>query len=166
MSKSELMIWLHDRYEEWQKLLDQIGTRRMDEPGVSGDRSVKDIVSQMTVRTRWLGARLLAALRGEPEPAPPWPANLKTDDEINAWIHRSTLRFTPGEARDQAHLAFQDFLKVVESLPGDVLVGWADPGYYLVWVGDQKFRVGEFFDDFRDHHEQDVRAWLAQKKSA
>jgi hypothetical protein len=31
-----------------------------------------------------------------------------------------------------------------------------------VWLNDQRFPAGEFFDHFRDDHEPDVRAWLAR----
>lgn len=30
----------------------------------------------------------------------------------------------------------------------------------VIWVGDQRFAVGEFFHHFYDDHAADVRAWL------
>jgi hypothetical protein len=61
----------------------------MEQPGVAGPWSIKDIVAHLTGwRWRTVG-RLQAALRGEPEPEPPWPAHLQTDDEINAWIYET-----------------------------------------------------------------------------
>ncbi|MGE5603298.1 MAG: ClbS/DfsB family four-helix bundle protein [Nitrososphaerales archaeon] len=163
MKKSELMIWLHDKYREWQDLLKRIGTTRMEEPGVSGDWSMKDIVSHLTAWNHWLALRMKAAVRGEPEPAPPWPAHLKTDDEISAWIHQSTRGRALSETLETAHLAFQEFLTVVESLPADATIGRVEPDHYIVWLGDRRFYVGEFFENFRDHHEANVRAWLARK---
>jgi hypothetical protein len=32
----------------------------------------------------------------------------------------------------------------------------------VVWVNDQRFPAGEFFDHFHDDHEPDVRAWLTR----
>jgi hypothetical protein len=38
--------------------------------------------------------------------------------------------------------------------------------YHLVWLGDNRFSVGEFFDYFHDDHEPDIRAWLAQVENS
>ena len=89
MKKTELLIWLQEKYQQWETLLDQIGPARMDQPGVIGDWSLKDIVAHLTGWNRWLLARLQAAGSGEPEPPPPWPAHLETEDEINAWVYES-----------------------------------------------------------------------------
>ncbi len=165
MKKSELMIWLHDKYREWQELLRRVGTAHMEEPGVSGDRSMKDIVSELTARNQWLAARLQAVLRGKPEPPPPWPEDLQSDVEINSWIYQQTHGRAVSEVLENAHLRFQHFLTTVEMIPEDATIGKVDPDHYIVWVGDhQKFYVGEFFENFRDHYEADVRAWLAREK--
>lgn len=37
-----------------------------------------------------------------------------------------------------------------------------EPAYYLVWINEQRFLPGEFYDHFHDDHAPDVRAWLAQ----
>ena len=83
MDKSELQNWLHKSYEEWEAFLDQVGTARMDEPGVAGHWSIKDIIVHLTGWDQYVVARLQAARRGEPEPPPPWPADLQNDDEQN-----------------------------------------------------------------------------------
>jgi hypothetical protein len=84
MDKSELLNWLQEKHHQWEVFLDQIGPTRMDQPGVNGDWSMKDIVAHLTGWNRKLVASLQAAQRGEPEPPPPWPAHLQTEDEINA----------------------------------------------------------------------------------
>jgi hypothetical protein len=35
MKKSELLDWLQEEYQQWEALLDEIGTARMDQPGES-----------------------------------------------------------------------------------------------------------------------------------
>ena len=73
MDKSELQNWVHESYGKWEVFLDQVGTERMDEPGVAGHWSMKDIVAHLTGWSIWnVIARLQAALRGEQEPTPPW----------------------------------------------------------------------------------------------
>jgi len=161
MKKSELMHWLQEEYQRWEAFLDQIGTARMDQPGVNGDWSMKDVVAHLTGWNRWLVARLQAAGRGEPETAPPWPAQLRTDDEINAWIYESNRGRALREVLDESHQVFQELLAVIEGLPDEVRI---EPEWHLVWLGDQRFPAGEFFDHFRDDHEPDVRAWLRQEE--
>ncbi len=66
MNKSELLNWLQAEYQQWETFLDQIGMARMDQPGVNGEWSMKDIVAHLSGWNRWLVARLQAAQRSEP----------------------------------------------------------------------------------------------------
>lgn len=160
MKKSELLNWLQEEYQQWEALLDEIGTARMDQPGVNGDWSMKDMVAHLYYG--WqprLIARIQAAQRDEPEPPPPWPAHLQTDDEINAWIYESNRGRSVREVLDESHQVFQQLLAVIEGLPDDTRI---DEEWHLVWLNGQRFPAGEFFDHFHDDHEPDVRAWLAR----
>ena len=164
MNKSQLLNWLQEEYRQWEGLLDQIGTARMEQPGVNGDWSMKDIVAHLTGWNRRLVAHIGAAARGEPEPPTPWPAHLQTDDEINAWIHASYRGRSLREVIDESRQVFQEILTVVEGFPDDVRIEVVqhDRAYYLVWLGEERYQPGEFFDHFHDDHEPDVRAWLAR----
>jgi hypothetical protein len=165
MEKSELLNWLRGEYQQLEALLEQVGPARMDQPGVNGDWSMKDLVAHLAGWNRWLVARLGAARRGEPEPPPPWPAHLQSEDEINAWIHEANRGRSVTEVLDESHQIFQQLITVVEDLPEDVRIDQVHQGgraYHLVWSGGQRFPVGEVFDHFHDDHEPDVRAWLAR----
>ena len=166
MIKSELLHVLQEKYQKWEALLDQVGLTRMDQPGVNGDWSMKDIVAHLTGWQPRLIAHIQAAQRGEPEPPPPWPAHLQTEDEINAWIYESNRGRSVREVLEESHHVFQQLLAVIEGLPDDVRIetiqGSSGRAYYLVWVDDKRFVAGEFFDHFHDDHEPDVRAWLAR----
>ncbi len=161
MNKSELLDWLQKKYQEWEALLDQIDPARMEQPGVNGDWSMKDIVAHLTGWNRWLVIRFQAA-RGEAKPPPPWPAQLQEDDEINAWIYESNRNRSLEEVLDETHQVHQQLLAVIDSLPDDVRIERVEPSYFLVWVGDERFPASDFFDHFHDDHESDVRAWLAR----
>src|SRR5262249_6140321 len=89
LTKSELLDWLREEYRQWELFLDQIGPMRMTQAGVNGVWSMKDIVAHLTGWNRNLAAQLQAAQRGEPEPPPPWPAQIVDQDEINAWIYKT-----------------------------------------------------------------------------
>ena len=122
MNKSELLDWLEEKYQEWKALLDQIGPARMEQPGVNGDWSMKDIVAHLTGWNRWLVIRFQAAARGEAEPLPPWPAQLREDDEINAWIYESNRNRSLEEILDETHQVHHQLLKVIEGLPDNVQI--------------------------------------------
>jgi len=162
MNKSELLNWLQEQVQQWETFLEQIDPAHMDQPGVNGDWSMKDIVTHLTGWNRWLVVRLHAAQRGEAEPLPPWPASLQAEDDINAWIYESNRGRSVREVLDESHQTLQQLLATIESLPDDIRIERVEPAFYLVWLGDQRFPAGEFFDHFRDDHEPDVRAWLAR----
>ena len=159
MEKSELLNWLQEEYQQWEALLDQIGPTRMDQPGVNGDWSIKDLVAHLTGWQPRLIAGIQAAQHREPEPPPPWPAHLQTEDEVNAWIYESNRKRSVREVLDESHQMFQQLIAVIEGLPDDVRI---EPEWRLVYLGDKRFPPGEFFAHFRDDHEPDVRAWLAR----
>ncbi len=165
VKKTELVNWLQGEYQQWQALLDQIGPARMNQPGVAGHWSMKDRVAHMFCWQPRLIAQLEAAQRGEPEPPPPWPAHLQTDDEINAWIYESTRGNSVSQVLDYSRRVFQQFLDVIQSLPEDVRIEqlhYQGTVYNLVWLNDKRFPAGELFDHFHEDHEPDVRAWLAR----
>ena len=165
MKKSELLDWLQEEYQQWEALLDETGPAHMEQPGVNGDWSMKDIVAHLTGWQPRLITRLQAAQLGESEPPPPWPAHLQTDDEINARIYESNRGRSVSEVLDESHQIFQQLLAVIEGLPEDVRIEKVQQGervYHLVWLNGQRFPAGEFFDHFHDDHEPDIRAWLAR----
>lgn len=159
MEKSELVAWLQEEQAQWQAFLDEIGPERMDEPGVCGQWSVKDFVGHMSGWQRRLLAHMEAAQRGEPEPAPPWPAHLEDEDDINAWIYESNRGRTVAEVLEDSENVLQAYQAFIEGLPEDVQI---EAPWRVVTLGDTRFPAGEFFDHFHDDHEAEIRAWMAR----
>jgi hypothetical protein len=162
MTKPELVAWLEERNERWEELLEEVGPERLEEPGVNGDWSMKDLVGHLTGWNRWLVARLEAALRGDEEPAPPWPAHLEAEDDINGWIYTHYRERSLEAVLAEMRALHARLVAAVASLPDDVRIEHIEPEFYLPWIGDRRFHVSEFFDHFRDDHEPDVRTWLAR----
>jgi hypothetical protein len=165
MNKSELLNWLQEEYQGWERLLEEIGPERMEKPGVNGAWSMKDMLAHLTGYQPRVNANIQAALRGESEPPPPWPAHLQTDDEINAWIYESNRMRSLDEVLDESRRIVQQFLDIVKEFPEDVQIEQVHQGdrvYHLVWLGGERYQPGELFDHFHDDHEQDIRAWLAR----
>lgn len=169
MKKSDLLDWLLAETRQWDAFLVQIGPAHMDQPGVNGDWSMKDIVAHLTGWQRNLVAQLLAAQRNQPEPPPYWPAHLQTEDEINAWIYETNRGRSAREVLNDMHQVLEQLLTVVESLPDDVrleTIRTPVREFYVVWLADKRFPPGEFFYHFHDDHEPDIRAWLARAGKA
>jgi uncharacterized protein DUF1706 len=103
-------------------------------------------------------ARLQAIRHGQAEPLPPWPTQLQTDDEINAWIYESRQRHSVRKVLDESHQVFQQLLAAIEGLPEEVL---ADP-HRLPWLEGRPLTAAEFFAHFHEKQESDMRAWLAR----
>jgi Protein of unknown function (DUF1706) len=166
MTKTALLADLQREQEQWEALLAQIGESRMDQGGVTGEWSIKDIVAHLTGwRHRTVG-RLQAAQRSDPEPPPPWPAHLQADvdlDAINAWIYESNHARPVRAVLDEAHQVFQQLHAAIEGLPDEVL---KDPVRHLPWLEGQPFSAGELFAHFHEEHEPDMRAWLARHESS
>lgn len=163
MKKSDLLNWLREEIRQWDALLDQIGPERMERPGVNGDWTMKDMVAHQTGWNAWQVDRFQAALRGEPEPASPWPAELQTDDEINAWIYQTYRERSVQDMLEETRRVLQQLVTLVEALPSDVRIEHLEPAFYLVWLGEERFVASEFFNHYHDDHEQDVRAWMERE---
>ena len=161
MNKSELLDWMQEEYQQWESLLEQIDPAHMDQPGVNGEWSMKDIVAHQWGWLPRLITRIEAAQRGEAEPPPPWPAHLQPDDAVNAWIYETNHGRSVQEVLGDSDRVFQQLLTVIKGLPNDVRI---ESEGHLVWLNGQRFAVGEFFDHFHDDHEADVRAWMARVK--
>ncbi len=166
MKKSELLNWLKDEHRQWEALLDEIGPARMEQTGVAAHWSMKDIVAHLSGWNRNLVAQLQAAQRGEAAPPPPWPPELHTDDEINAWIYETNRGRSLREVLDDSQQVFQQLFAVLEAFPDSVQIdiyrSESGQEFYLVCVGDARIPAGEFFYHFHDDHEPDIRAWLAR----
>jgi hypothetical protein len=159
MRRADLLAELNAEHEAFQELVAQIGEDRMEESGVGGAWSVKDIVAHLTAWRRRTVGRLEAAAHGQPEPTPPWPANLHEDDEINAWFHARDRPKSVAEVLSESRRVFQQLASAIERLPQDAI---DEPGRFP-WMEGSAFSGAAFFSHFHDEHEADMRAWLARQ---
>lgn len=167
MDKPELINWMRGEHREWEELLERIDPTQMDQAGVMGQWSFKDLVAHLTPDGLRSIASLQALQRNEPEPPPPWPAHLQTDDEINAWIYAENHERSVRQILDESQQMFQQLFAAVNELPDNVRIDTVHQGeraHYLVRLGDQSTQPGYIFDHFHEDHEQDVDAWLEKVK--
>jgi hypothetical protein len=162
MTRSEFINELQQEYQQWQSLLEQIGPENMDQQGVTGHWSIKDIVAHLAGWRKRTVARLQAAQRGETDAPPPWDPQLTTDDEINAWIYESNRGRSVREVLDESDQVFRDLLTAIEGLPDEVL---SEPQRHLPWMEGNPFTPGAFFAHFHEEHERDMRAWAERVRN-
>lgn len=159
MNKADFLRQLDEENRQWEALLDSIGEGRMEQPGVAGHWSIKDIVAHITSWRRRTVARFQAVARGEPQPAPLWPANLSGDDEINAWFYEREHGKPVQEILADSRSVYQQMRSAIEALPDDVLF---DPGRFP-WLEGQPLTPALLFSHFHDEHEMDMRAFLGRQ---
>jgi hypothetical protein len=160
MTKAELIADLNREYGQWEALLAEIGDGRMEQPGVAGSWSVKDLVAHLTGWNRRTVGRFEAALRDEADAPPPWPAQLQSDDAINAWIYEQNRDRSLPEVLGDSRQTFVDLVAALEAFPEAELL---DPARFP-WLEGEALSGAALFGHFRDEHESDLRAWLARQE--
>ena len=143
--------------DRWRRLVDDVGPNRLDEPGAMGDWTFKDVAAHLTAWRRRTVSRLEAAGSGAPEPPPPWPAELGSDedDPINAWIHDQTKDRPAAELLVAADAIYDDFVAAIRALPIDAVTD----AQRFPWLGGAALADADFGGHL-DEHEPDVRRWL------
>jgi hypothetical protein len=157
-SKAQLLTDLQDEQAQWEALLGDIGEAHMTQPGVGGEWSIKDIVAHLTAWRRRTVGRFQAALRHEPTPPPPWPPELPTDDEVNAWMYASDRDRPLADVLAESRAVFQQLVDTLSAFPETELL---DPTRFD-WMGDGPWNGAALFGHFHEEHEPDMRAWLDQ----
>jgi hypothetical protein len=158
--KHQLVDVIDEERTDWEALLADVDPVRMDEPGVTGAWSFRDVTAHL-LAWRDGGIRLLEAeARGEPEPPTPWPAALTGDDEINAWLYERDRDLTADQVIDAYADTFVRLRTVVLALPDDALT---DP-FYFPWMDGQSVAESmldrSWFDHLHVEHEPQIRRWL------
>ncbi len=155
VSKAQLLEELRDEQAQWEALLQDIGEEHMTQP-IAADWSIKDIVAHLTGWRRRTVARIQAAVRHEPAPAPFWPPQLQTDDEINAWMYAADRDRPLADVLRESREVFEQLVEALTAFPEGEL---RDPTRFP-WLEGEPINGATFFGHFHDEHEADMRAWL------
>ena len=165
LNKSALLEQIAREQAFWEQLLAEIGTQHMLEPGATGDWTFKDVVAHLNGWRRVTLARLDAAQHGHAPAAPPWPAELSEDDDvdqINAWIEQANHDRPLQAVLDEYSDSFQHMRDAVTALSERELTEldrypWI-AGYALADV------ITHSFGHLHEEHEPVLRAWIDQRK--
>jgi len=164
-NKRALLEQIEREHAIWDQLVAEIGEERMLEPGATGAWTFKDVVAHLQGwRTKTL-ARLDAALHNRAPAAPPWPAHLSEEDDvdaINAWIYQANRDRPLQEVLSEYRRSFQRMHDAVAALSECDLTY---PGRYA-WLGGQPLATvaTDSFGHFHYEHEANYVASRASKR--
>ena len=166
VSKGDVLAAIAREREVWGALLAEVGEERMLEPGPMGPWTFKDLIAHLD-GWRWRTLQVLEQeADGKPAPAPDWPAELETDDAINAWMQEANEGRPLGEVIADSRTFFARLTELVQRLPEEAL---NDPRQFPWLEGNALGAMivsGDYFGHLHDEHEADVRRWLAARSSS
>src|SRR4051795_419590 len=140
----------------WRELVAEVGPDRYAVPGAMGDWTFGDMAGHLLGWRNRTISRLEAAARGEPEPAPPWPADLGTDDAvINPWIREHDAGRSAEQLVADYDASYDRLVAALGSMSDELLM---DPDA-LPWLGGPAVEV-DFTEHLHEEHVPDVRRWL------
>lgn len=161
-TRAEQIAAIRADQQFWRDLAAEVGPDRYAEPGPMGEWSFGDMAGHLLGwRNRTL-ARLNAFAHDQADPAPPWPAELEEDDDVNAWIHDQGAGRAPEELVADYDASYDRLVAIIEALPNAKL---SDPTA-IPWTSDATTGVGtaildvDFTGHLHDEHVPSVHAWL------
>lgn len=165
MTKAALLDRIEEERRFWDALLAEIGEARMEQPGVNGDWTFKDMAAHLIGWRRRTIDRLDAAVRDTSPPPPPWPAGLEEEnpaelDQINAYFYETNKDRPLADVLAESRKQFRQMRAAVEALPEPILF---DPGRFPWMGGEPVAMVLEYsYRHLHEDHEPDIRAWLGR----
>ena len=159
--KTEALERIAAERRYWRDLVAEVGEDRMDEPGPMGQWTFKDLAAHLLGWRQRMIARLEAAVAGEREPAPAWPADL-SDDEVNEWLHERDRDRPLREVLDDVDRSYDRIERAVAALPDDVVT---DRSAFR-WLGGESLAEAALFSHLHEEHEASIREWLRTRGPA
>src|ERR1700730_5061390 len=156
LSKTQLLTELRKEQAAWEALLNEIGEAHMTQPEVAGGWSIKDIVAHLTAWRRRSVRRFQALLNHEPDFSPPWPPELREDDEINAWIYEANRNHPLADILNDSGVFFQQLVDHLDAFSEDELQDLRR----ILGLEEDQVSGSMFFAHFHQEHESDMRTWL------
>jgi uncharacterized damage-inducible protein DinB len=148
---------IREERDRWHALAAEVGEDRMEEPGPMGEWTFKDLAGHLLGWRERTIARIEAGPDGNPPT--PWPAELQTDDEINAWIYEQHRDRPLRDVLDDLDQTYSRLIRAIEMTPEGQLTS---PGRFD-WMGEQRLFEADFSGHLYEEHEPAIRAWLASR---
>ena len=165
MSKAALLDRIESERRAWDALLAEVGEERMEQPGVNGVWTFKDMMSHLIAYRRQTVSRLQAGVQGTEPAPPPWPPEWDDNDEtqldrINAYIYEANKDRPLADVLAESRAQFGQMHDAVAALSDDALFtrsrfAWLE-GWPLAAVLDSSYH------HLHEEHEPDIRSWLGR----
>jgi hypothetical protein len=155
-TKQQLLEQLEAERADWEALLARIGTERMEQPGVTGDWTMKETIAHLTTWWRREIACVAAAQRGERPPDHPPQTEVAV---INQWVGFTNRDRPLADVLHDAQSAWQEFAAILRTFPEDALF---DPQRFE-WMRGRALGPGSLYDFVMHLHEEHaplIDRWL------
>lgn len=153
MNKQELIAKVEEAQSKWQSLLSEVGEARMEEPGVAGDWSVKDIIAHIAAWEGRVLARMESEATGTPLEMTSWEMD-KMNEEFYSRARDRSLKDVLADSRT-SHERFMAFIQSLSE--EDLFEGgrfkWTQGNPFYHWV------EGNTYEHY-DEHAASIREWL------
>ncbi len=157
MNKKEILNALEQGREKFLQAMDGLSDERMQQPGVVGEWSVKDLLSHLSLWEAEL-IRLLWELKQGQKPTYPMLADQDVDRLNEKWFRESKTRPLGRVMADFLAVRKQTIHQVESFIEKDL----TDPRCYPALGGEplEEWIAGDSYDHEAEHEAQ-VRAWRA-----
>jgi hypothetical protein len=158
ITKHQLLEQFRTERAQWDALLAEIGAECMEQPGVTGDWTIKDTVAHLTTWWRREVARLAAVKRGEQPPDHPPQSDVAI---INQWIYLTNRDRPAADVLRDAQAVWQELGALLQSFSEELLL----ERERFAWLDGRPLGAG-ILEDFTKHlheeHEPLIHAWLTR----
>lgn len=157
MDRSTLLLRMQEAHAELEAALAAVDGARLTEPGVTGDWSVRDLLTHLAFWERRTLRRL-----DLPAAAQPQPLDEGAMHRLNAESVAAGRDQTPGEALAAHRQSHAELLAAVSALGEDELNDSTrfGPAGQPVW----KYIAGDSYEHYEEHAAE-IRAWLDRTAS-
>ncbi len=161
MEKMEVLTALREGRERFLQAIEGLSEEMMDEPGVNGDWSVKDVMAHLTRWEAELVKLLWQARQGITPSGPAVSATSQEVDELNArWFKEDRARLLPQVLEDFRGVRTQTIRRVEafseEELSNPKRFDWLGGVPLWKWIAIESFEHDE-------EHLSQIRTWREQR---
>lgn len=155
MNKQELLSKIEAAHSEWQSFLGQVDQARLDEPGVTGDWSVKDLLAHLS---SWQ-QRVLDRMDADKTGVPVEFAG-RDLEEINVALYERNRDRPLDTVLSEAKETYSRFMERVRGLSEQQLF---EPGHFSFTKENPVYDwiAGDTFEHY-DEHSATIREWLGK----
>ena len=121
LTRNDTLQAVRDEREWWDAMVADTGRERMSSIRITEDWTLRDLIAHLLSWWEWRLTRLQASVNYEPKPEPPYPANLESIDEQNAWFHQQKLDRSAQDLTSAFSRSFDQLEQIVVGLSDDEL---------------------------------------------